>query len=620
VLQQFREGTLNVLIATNVAEEGLDFQACNLIVRFDFMSTYKGYVQSRGRARKKDSEFVVMLDRDEPKDGMRWKQYVGAEKQLDDIYTKREPDDALDEPELENTPRHYSAKTGAVLTYASAVALLDEICALIPSDAYSPPSRPRYELDAYGSGKLFSCTVHLPMMPLLPPNEREMKGPSVTTKKGAKQAVAYEACVRLHERGILSDHLLPIRESKGDFARDADDELVDRTVLPMHQEVDVLNPFGNLWSADKPPVWINEVRIEAPDGTISRFALVCATRLDLHTPLVMHEPGKEFSVRLTSLRKHVWPAELRYDNLSKLDKFTRWMIKQVINRKLIQGPLIYLVAPLFRLEDGSYDIDWDVIGEPFKTITSLNELSNGNLVLAPWQFMRKHIFTIHEIRRDLNSLNMPRITGLTKRGRIFDRTANFGDALVALLDYEGIDPKLNMCEEMLHLKPWFSVRNNLNPVKAHSARSATATAPATAPMTRDPSNHQTDPTMPGTQVDDGDDDIPLPAWELPDWKWRQYKVKQHEVDEEAGDMLDPEDSVTSLDPLPAGQTTATSLDTTNAFVLPWSLCKVSNIDIGVWNAFSWLPSLLRAIHDQARTQHAMREMALPPLQFSLVNQ
>jgi hypothetical protein len=439
----------------------------------------------------------------------------------------------------------------------------------------------------------------------------------VRTKKGAKQAAAFEACKLLHRIGVLNDHLLPLREGKGDHARDADDELVDRTALPMQMGVEMVNVFGNVWSKDSPTIWLNEVKVTTPDGKVERFGLVCGERLDLHAPLTMHEPGAEFKVEVASLRRLNFRDAERNAALAKFDKFTRWVIKQVINRKLIAGPLLYLLTPLSSNEKGTFDVDWTTLEHPQSDIASLSQLTVGNLVMAPWQFMRKHVFTIHAIRPDLNSRNMPRITGLTRRGRIFERTGNFGQALIDLLDYENIDiTDLDMEQEMLHLRPWFSVRNNLNPIKAHQNASPAATAPQNSANT----SYQRTETSRVPQEVDEDDLVPLAPWELPDWKWREYKIKQHEIDEEAEDMIDPESSIVDLHPLPRGKTTANSKDVVNAFVLPWSLCKISNISVGVWNAFSWLPSLMRAIHDQARTQQAMQSMGLPPLQFPLVTQ
>ena len=615
MVEDFRSGDINLLVATNVAEEGLDFQACNVILRFDPMTTYKGYIQSRGRARKKDSEFIVMVQRDSV-DEYKWKSYKHAEMQLDKMYELKKYDIEPEEPELENTPRYTNPRTGATLTYGSVIALLGEACALIPTDAYSPPSKPRFEEEVMGKDQ-FRNHVFLPMMPLLDPKERELAGPQVSTKKGAKQAAAFEACKLLHRVGVLDDYFLPLREGKGDLARDADDELVDRTALPFHMDAEMKNIFGNMWLPSKPPIWLNEVSVLDKNGKTERFGIICAERLNIQEPLIMHEPGAQFTVRIDNFRKLSFSNADREAALAKFDKFTRWTIKQVINRKLISGPMLYLLTPLVELPDGTFDIDWATLASPFTSINDISQLSKGNLVMAPWQFMRKHIFTIHAIRPDLNSLNMPRITGLTKRGRIFERTGNFGEALVALLDYEGIDlTGLDYTEGMLHLKPWFSVRNNLNPIKAHTEK----TSAATAPLAGEPAAHSFPEE--DMQVDAAADepDVPLQPWEMSDYKWRKYKVEQYEFDEEAADMLDPESSICDLQPLPAGQTTGNTTDMVNAFVLPWSLCKISNISIGVWNAFSWLPSLSRAIHDQTRTQEAMKAMSVPPLDFPLVTQ
>ena len=63
-LQQFRSGEANCLFATSVAEEGLDIPECNLVIRFDLYKTMIEYIQSKGRARHKNSKFIDMIERD----------------------------------------------------------------------------------------------------------------------------------------------------------------------------------------------------------------------------------------------------------------------------------------------------------------------------------------------------------------------------------------------------------------------------------------------------------------------------------------------------------------------------------------------------------------------------
>lgn len=65
VLRQFRRHEFNLLIATCVVEEGLDIPKCNVVCRFDFPKTFRSYVQSKGRARAKDSSYYILVDRDE---------------------------------------------------------------------------------------------------------------------------------------------------------------------------------------------------------------------------------------------------------------------------------------------------------------------------------------------------------------------------------------------------------------------------------------------------------------------------------------------------------------------------------------------------------------------------
>ena len=71
ILTRFKAAEFNVLVATSVVEEGLDVRKCNLVVRFDGMFNYREYAQSKGRARAKDSKFIVMASEEDYADTSR---------------------------------------------------------------------------------------------------------------------------------------------------------------------------------------------------------------------------------------------------------------------------------------------------------------------------------------------------------------------------------------------------------------------------------------------------------------------------------------------------------------------------------------------------------------------
>lgn len=210
-LIKFRKGELNCLFATSVAEEGLDIPDCNLVVRFDICKTMIQYVQSRGRARHKNSKFLHMVESYNYDHDHLLRENRGAEGIMR-IFCEALPadrelagdNDMLYAEEVMAPDRTYLIpSTGAKVTWGSALQILSHFVDSLPRDG-EDALQPTYTTTSQGGR--FICEVILPY----PSPVRSVIGAKMRQKSLAKRSAAFKACIELWKKKYLDDNLVPI--------------------------------------------------------------------------------------------------------------------------------------------------------------------------------------------------------------------------------------------------------------------------------------------------------------------------------------------------------------------------------------------------------------------------
>lgn len=432
VIARFRSHDLNLLVATNVAEEGLDFkvcicctltlarhsyrricQACHIIVRFDPLRTFVGYVQSRGRARRVDSEYIIMIsETGGPELGV-YREYQSVEPGLKRRYqtsvTEAPPllpddDDGLEDAatmeEVFEIPR-----TGAKLTSYAAIPLLTYLCTLIPRDGFSPLLQPKFELQ--GEKTTWSCTVTLPSALPLDTPERTFYGPIRRGKRNAKSSAAYMVMLKLLELRVFDDYLLPGQLQRGDNALDAD----DRPIPPVEGlepviKVDSFDVFGDVRSDEVFSSWIHPIFVEGVAAT----ALVTANevpKMESDFPLV---GGATKRIVLGKGVPYYWADDrTKQSKIHMLDLYFFDVLGMVIRGKVDSGKTPYLIVPL----DPTGSIDWELVQTSLAApVVAEKPLGPEPDLLPPGQLVQVgsemgRIYQVHQVRADLTASSPP---------------------------------------------------------------------------------------------------------------------------------------------------------------------------------------------------------------------
>nr|CAH7736058.1 unnamed protein product [Callosobruchus chinensis] len=212
VLDSFRNKEINILVASNVLEEGVDIPMCTMVVRFDKPMDYRSYVQSKGRARHKDSLFYILLeDQDVTEFSKTYVEFQTVENTLKELLIGKNEDRKV--PHKEDIKRMYAEDElppyyvngpgSSQINMQNAISLLCQYYSSLSSDMYTVYA-PEWYCEETSAG--FRVVIYLPTAcPVLD----VVMGCWMPTLKAAKEAAAYKACIDLYKAGVLDEHLRP---------------------------------------------------------------------------------------------------------------------------------------------------------------------------------------------------------------------------------------------------------------------------------------------------------------------------------------------------------------------------------------------------------------------------
>ncbi|KAG5875418.1 hypothetical protein JTB14_005316 [Gonioctena quinquepunctata] len=173
VLNSFSNKGINILVASDVLEEGVDIPMCTLVIKYDKPKDYRSYIQSKGRARHKDSLYYMIVEKEDfPKFLLKYQDFQLVEETLNN-YLIGKNNERL-EPSQDDIERMYNEDElppyfvdgpgSAQVNIRSAIPLLCQYCNSLPSDMYTTYAPDWYVKTRSNAldEKMYSVVIMLP--------------------------------------------------------------------------------------------------------------------------------------------------------------------------------------------------------------------------------------------------------------------------------------------------------------------------------------------------------------------------------------------------------------------------------------------------------------------------
>ena len=211
-INKFKSGETNVLVATQVIEEGLDVISCNVVLSYNMIFNIKSFIQMKGRARLPNSEFIILAHTSEK---------LAFEEKINELAETADTmkiigtllDPITPNPQMQKlyrlNPDEYieNKETKAKVCKSSATEYLELYCLSQRSeDKYINPL-PVYDIMVFEGGKEFFGGL---IMPKICKEEEIYSKNPITNKKDVKKCLAFDMIQNLIRKGKIDKYMFPI--------------------------------------------------------------------------------------------------------------------------------------------------------------------------------------------------------------------------------------------------------------------------------------------------------------------------------------------------------------------------------------------------------------------------